>query len=331
MYKIVQLPKQEFNTYLLNTAAKKNLNVAIVEKDFWVCLTLDYLFQYSKWKDAFAFKGGTCLSKVYHAIERFSEDIDLILDWRILGYTIDEPWQKRSNTKQLQFIEESRQRLYRFLKTEFLDDFMQGMKNLTGISINAYIDPNDPGTVIFAYPSMHSDPSILNVIKLEIGILASWMPLTSGFVASFVAEVYPTLFAVSKTRVNVTTIERTFWEKATILHQEAFRPVDSKVPLRYSRHYYDLFCLCKKGIDKYALNDSNLLNEVSEFKMKFYPRRWARYDLAKFGSIHLLPPQHSIEQLEKDYLAMQKMIYGERPSFKEILQVIGELEKQINR
>jgi hypothetical protein len=30
------------------------------------------------------------------------------------------------------------------------------------------------------------------------------------------------------------------WEKATILHAEAYRPESKKLPLRYSRHYYDL-------------------------------------------------------------------------------------------
>lgn len=67
-------------------------NPAIVEKDFWVCLTLEYLFHESPWTQGFIFKGGTSLSKAYHAIERFSEDIDLVMDWRILGYGLHEPW-----------------------------------------------------------------------------------------------------------------------------------------------------------------------------------------------------------------------------------------------
>lgn len=54
---------------------------AIIEKDFWVCYMLDYLFHRSAWKDNIAFKGGTSLSKAYGLIERFSEDIDLILNW----------------------------------------------------------------------------------------------------------------------------------------------------------------------------------------------------------------------------------------------------------
>ena len=75
-------------------------NPAIVEKDFWVCFILNYLFHMSPWPRAFIFKGGTSLGKAYHVIERFSEDIDLIMDWRLLGYGIHEPWAERSKNQQ---------------------------------------------------------------------------------------------------------------------------------------------------------------------------------------------------------------------------------------
>ena len=81
-----------------NAAKKTGLSPAIIEKDFWVCWLLDYLFHRSPWKHNLAFKGGTSLSKAFGLTERFSEDIDLILDWRLLGYHIDEPWEARSNT-----------------------------------------------------------------------------------------------------------------------------------------------------------------------------------------------------------------------------------------
>ena len=71
---------------------------------------LDYLFHRSPWKDSITFKGGTSLSKAFHLISRFSEDIDLILDWRVLGYKKDEPWEKRSNTKQDIFNKEANTR-----------------------------------------------------------------------------------------------------------------------------------------------------------------------------------------------------------------------------
>ncbi len=97
-----------------NTAEKMRLNDAIVEKDFWVCFMLDYLFQQSPWKDSISFKGGTSLSKAYHLIHRFSEDIDLILDWRVLGYRVDEPWENRSITKQNQFNQEANAKVTEF-------------------------------------------------------------------------------------------------------------------------------------------------------------------------------------------------------------------------
>lgn len=51
-----------------NTADEMGLSDAIVEKDFWVCFTLDYLFHRSPWKDSVTFKGGTSLSKAYNLI-----------------------------------------------------------------------------------------------------------------------------------------------------------------------------------------------------------------------------------------------------------------------
>lgn len=101
MRKIALIPKKDREALFRNTAVKMGMSEAIVEKDFWVCYMLDYLFYRSPWKDNLAFKGGTSLSKAYNLIERFSEDIDLILDWRVLGYGINEPWENRSNTKQI--------------------------------------------------------------------------------------------------------------------------------------------------------------------------------------------------------------------------------------
>jgi len=86
MRNVARLPESDRRELFRNTADKMGLNDAIVEKDFWVCFTLDYLFHRCPWKDAITFKGGTSLSKAFNLISRFSEDIDLILDWRVLGY-----------------------------------------------------------------------------------------------------------------------------------------------------------------------------------------------------------------------------------------------------
>ncbi len=327
MYEIAK--NEDRSELFINTASKMKIDTAIVEKDFWVCLTLDYLFCKSKWKDSLIFKGGTSLSKAYNVIERFSEDIDLILDWRVLGYRINEPWENRSNTKQLKFIEESRSRLFTFLKNEFLPTFKSDMEELLGMPINAYIPDDDFGTVCFIYPNYFENNSILRMIRLEIGALADWSPAKRMTITSYCATYYPNIFNKSKTEVLTTTLERTFWEKATILHQEANRPEGSKIPARYSRHYYDLYCVVKNGLHIKAIEDKELLRKVAEFKGKFYPRRWARYDLAKEGIIKLFPAKHSIDELKKDYEKMHAMIYGDYPKFEDILDCIMALEKII--
>ena len=331
MHRIARLPVPERQELFQNTAARSGMNAAIIEKDFWVCLVLDYLFHDCKWKNGIAFKGGTSLSKVYKLIERFSEDIDLILDWRVLGYGMNEPWEDRSNTKQQKFIDDSRDRLFSFLKENFIDEFKQGMQTALGQSIEAEIDENDDGIVNFIYPSIYQDPAIMQVIRLELGALASWTPTQTAEITPYAAESYPILFERKSTIVLTTTAERSFWEKATILHQEALRPENSEIPARYSRHYYDLYCMSKTPIKDNAIAQPELLEEVARFKDKFYPRKWARYDLARVGSLKLIPAAHSMERLRSDYASMRDMIFGKYPSFDEIITGVRNLESEINQ
>lgn len=105
MRNIALLSKVDREVLFSRTAEKMKMHPSIVEKDFWVCFMLDHLFHDCLYKDAFVFKGGTSLSKSYHVIERFSEDIDLILDWRKLIDNTN-PWDERSKTKQDQYNKE---------------------------------------------------------------------------------------------------------------------------------------------------------------------------------------------------------------------------------
>ena len=132
MYHLIKQPEEQLRILFRNTAQKTGLHEAIVEKDFWVCLTLDYLFHYCPWKEAFTFKGGTSLSKCYGLIKRFSEDIDLILDWRVLGYGLNEPWEQRSNTKQHAFTKEAHSRAEAFRSDTLLPVLKEDRGNILG-------------------------------------------------------------------------------------------------------------------------------------------------------------------------------------------------------
>ena len=72
-----QLPAEEKQATYRATAKRTNVLPVIVEKDFWVCWLLGHIFAAPSLGNHCVFKGGTSLSKVFAAIDRFSEDIDL--------------------------------------------------------------------------------------------------------------------------------------------------------------------------------------------------------------------------------------------------------------
>ena len=330
MRRIAVIEAKEREALFRNTAAKMGISEAVVEKDFWVCFLLDYLFHRSAWKNNLAFKGGTSLSKAYDLIKRFSEDIDLILDWRVLGYKKDEPWAERSNTKQDAFNKEANERAKAFLGAEFLPAIKRDLSEELALPVRCDLDPQDGQTVRFIYPNSFSDTAILQEIRLEIGALAAWTPAAEQTITSYSAEYYGRVFEQPSTRILTVLPERTFWEKVTILHREAFRDESRPLPARYSRHYYDLFCMMNSPVKHRALADNELLSRVVTFKDKFYRCPWARYDLAKRGTLRLMPPEYNVPKLKEDYAHMQNMIFGEKPTFDDILLTIAKLEKSIN-
>ena len=330
MRDIARINENDRKALFHNTAAKMGMTDAIIEKDFWVCYMLDYLFHRCAWRDNIAFKGGTSLSKAYGLIERFSEDIDLILDWRVLGYGISEPWEERSNTKQDIFNKEANTRAELFLRDTFLPSIIADLTAELGENIRCFIDDDDPQTVKIAYPNSFSDMSILQEIRLEIGALAAWTPVKLADITPYAAQVYGRLFKQPLTDILTVLPERTFWEKVTILHREAFRAEDRPFPSRYSRHYYDLYRMMQTEVKDKALADNDLLTRVVDFKDKFYRCPWARYDLAMRGTMRLMPPEYNLDNLRDDYEHMQNMLFGNKPSFDEIMDGIAKLETEIN-
>ncbi len=331
MYKFIQHSTEQLQLIFRNTAHKTELHEAIIEKDFWVCFMLDYLFHQCSFSSSFIFKGGTSLSKCYGLIQRFSEDIDLILDWRILGYEKDEPWKERTNTQQNKFNKEANIRAEKFLSEILLPQLKKDLSTILGKEAILYILPEDPQTICFQYPRIFEDASTLQVIRLEFGALAAWTPSVEKKISSYIAQCYPNIIMQRETTVITAAAERTFWEKATILHHEANRPNHLLIPSRYSRHYYDMYCIGNSPNKKLAFDDIRLLQKVVEFKMKFYPRKWAYYENAVPGTLKLVPPEYRMKELRKDYAAMSKMMFYSYPNFDELMTYMHELEYEINQ
>lgn len=329
MSKLLKISSEELELVIQNTSDKLSMSKAIVEKDLWVCMILKYLFENFKYKDAIVFKGGTSLSKVYKLIERFSEDIDLALDWKVLGYKSEEPYKDRSNTKQLKFNDKLNEDTKVFLRDEFLpvleNDFKDALK---GKDYKFYIDEFDGQTICFDYPKNHKDISILQVIRLEIGCLAEPIPSSRRKIKTYIEEVYPEVFDENIQVVAVDSL-RTFYEKMTILHREANR-VNGNYPTRYSRHFYDVYKILLTDIKEKSFDNLDLLKAVIEFKKKFYACNWAKYDDIMEGNIKLIPSDEALEIFSKDYDSMKNMLFGEKISFDRIISSIREYEIELN-
>jgi len=255
-------------------ASQLGMNPAIVEKDFWVCWILKHLFADPALKGQMVFKGGTSLSKVFGLIDRFSEDIDLVLDWRLLGYgdiAGNDPYQAiQSKTKRSRYNQEMNAKAAAYIRVTLLTQLNRFLALVPGIA--ASIDEADPHTVNVRYPAAFIASYIRPEVRLEIGPLASWVLRHARTIQPYAATSFPKAFSEPNCAVVAIDAERTFWEKATILHQEAHRP--GTIPARYSRHYYDLHKLAESPIRATALSNRALLDSVIEFKERFYYSSW---------------------------------------------------------
>ena len=231
-----------------------------------------------------------------------------------------------SKNKQVKLNEQINENAKIYINNELLPIISQILSPLCMCTI-----ADDGFSINVRYPNAFGDSYLRPEILLEIVPLASWLPSDKFEISSFSAQKFPKIFEKAKCSVNTIVAKRTFWEKATILHHEANRPSDLAMPIRYSRHYYDLAMMASNKVKDEALADLELLKNVVDFKQKFYPRTWAKYEEATIGTLKLLPPEFRLESLKKDYQAMQNMIFDKKLFFDEIIYILQNLEYEINQ
>ena len=330
------LPRDERNEIITECSARLGVPAVITEKDFWVCWMLGVLFQ-SSFADSLVFKGGTSLSKAFGAINRFSEDIDLSVSTEFLE--LPEPGDSRNQANKWmtnaeavctaaardKFLPELKQLISEPLEPLKTRPDHQWLEFLVDAASNSPV-------ILFHYPT--TQPSgfeyLKRSVKLELGSLTEQRPIGKYPIKPWLADEFPQLFPEWDCEVVALEIERSFWEKATILHAEHHRPDDRPTPDRYSRHYADTAALAKHADGQRAVTLSGVRQKVVDWKARFFGSKWARYDLAVPGSFRLVPAEYRVDALRRDYQAMRDMYLTEPPSFDEIMTQLGELETQIN-
>jgi hypothetical protein len=326
-------------TLIEEASERLNVQPVIVEKDYWVCWTLGRIFTLPGYSGQVVFKGGTSLSKVFGAIRRFSEDVDLSVSPESLGFSEKEIEGILSRTGRAKRFEEVQKacveyvegRFGRALEKAILDEL--GARRGGGSWLEFSIDPKTGSPVLlFAYPAALrvAEGYIQQSIKLEFGSLTDQRPRGTHPIRPLIFEALKTLEPEDESVVAL-EVERTFWEKATILHAEYHRPASQKIPARFARHYSDMASLWNHPSREAALRDLELLERVVLFKQRFFASGWAHYDSAKPGSLRLHPAASRVEELKRDFNAMEAMFLGEPPIFEDVLAVLRDAEKQLNR
>lgn len=331
---------QERRTLITEAAARLRVAGLIVEKDFWVGWLLGRLFAMPALAGQMQFKGGTSLSMVFGAVQRFSEDIDLAILPVALGFEegyfndAPSPSQRRKRMDELARASEAYvQRLQLVLEVEITS--VLGANSGGGGWFNYEIDSN-AGTpnLWFTYPSVTSQTSayIAKRVKLEFGSLTNQQPSVQAMAHTLLSSVLPAgAFADLTAPVVALDVARTFWEKATILHAEHHRPEHLPVRDRFARHYSDFCSLWQQDRARIAgLARLDLLADVALHKSRYFASGWANYDTATPGNLKLVPPAYRWAAVGEDYATMRPMFLAEPPPFAELMERLLRAEKVLN-
>jgi hypothetical protein len=328
----LELSSEERHLYFEQAALRKNVSSIILEKDFWVCWLLAILYE-SSFADSLVFKGGTSLSKVFGVIERFSEDIDLSLSPEFLKLPAAgtsrnqaDKWMKRAEADCAIAV---RDQIAPAM--EIIVEGLIGKEDQPWFEFMTDANSNSP-VLLFHYPSTQPPgfEYLKRSVKLEFGSLTDQQPVGRHPIRPWIADVLSDAFPDWRCEVVSLELERSFWEKATILHMEYHRPAEKPTPDRFSRHYADTAALAIHPSSNNAINRQDLWNRVVQWKSQFFSSKWAKYDLAIPGTFRLVPPTDRIPSLRSDYQAMRDMYLIEPTSFDDILSILAELEDRIN-
>lgn len=312
MDEIATLPAADRKDLFLEAAVRRGrLNGPIIEKDFWVCWTLKRMFSLPDSPARVLFKGGTSLSKVFNVIERFSEDVDLSLFREDLGYDgerepANAPSKKKAGQLIRQLDESCRLTIHDQLLPLLTNEFVQVLKE-PGELWSLRVAPEDPKTLIFAYPPGIGSEQLAKfsyvkpTIRLEMGARSDHWPSNVFSIRPYVADEFPEAIRNPDATVHALAAERTFWDKILVLHAEHYRPQGRKKQAeRISRHYYDVACLSRSEIGPRALAQPQLLEAVVAHQRLYFPRAWARYEEAVPGTVRILPLPERVKELQSD-------------------------------
>jgi predicted nucleotidyltransferase component of viral defense system len=338
---ILKATKEDRQGLFNATANRLGVPIQNIEKDFWVCLVLDLLFNYREHNTPrLLFKGGTSLSKAHSLISRFSEDIDITIFREDLDLSMSlDDLEGLSGKQQRKYFEKIKsasqsyisQELKPFLQNRFNSVFKEGSAPAVELDLS-----DDSGqTLLIKYQSLTQENSyILPAVKIECGAKSALDPNQFMTIKPYIAD---DVQQISLVVDNVVTIcpERTFWDKIIILHGIR-RWFDIKGTLRqnghrYSRHYYDVYKLLNSNIGKNIVEKKHLAIDCARHAQIFFNSAALDLKSAYIGTFSIVPSGAMIKDLKRDYEAMSGMIFGQVPKFEEVIDALETFAHYLNQ
>lgn len=323
------------------TAQRLGTTPQNVEKDFWVCWTLDALFNGLPGGPRLLFKGGTSLSKGFGLIRRFSEDIDVTVFRDDLGETATiEELEALSGKKRAKALEAIKAACEMYIQGEFLDGLNEIVSDVAvrnGLDVVRFFiepDPEDTQALYLRYPSATlADAYIAKAVKIESGAKSALDPNSARSISPYLEEDVPDI-DLTVGNVTIVDAERTFWDKIVILHGLR-RWFDIRGELkgsgqRVSRHYYDTYQLLGSDLGERALADRALGADCVAHARMFFNRPAFDLATAVAPTFSINPVGKMLDDLRRDYRAMSGMIFGQAPPFDAVIERVADLERKLN-
>lgn len=340
MNAIATLPPNERRQIFTEAGARLGFAPFHVEKDFWVCWTLDCMFGSGVIGPHLAFRGGTSLSKGWQLIERFSEDIDLAINrnWAGGGAAIEFDEDAISTSE--------RERRYKRLRDQcrqviheviapYLRQCLAVISDQNGerVITESIARDRDPFVIRLEYPSSGLTPPddyFQSVVKIELSGRAEDSPAEPRLIAPYVSELFPNLFENATHAIPCILPQRTFWEKAALLHEQHTNPKSVEPANRQSRHLYDLHRLWTAGNLQGSITAQDpMFREVMTHRNDFFRYGWVQHLELSPSDLQLIPAGGRVSAWMADFTKMQSMFFGVPPSFEEVLETVRTIQNSL--
>lgn len=306
----------------------------LLEKDIWVVHTLAALIETPFGADL-TFKGGTSLAKAYHAIRRFSEDLDITYNIRAIAPDLltdgDDEAIPATRSQERRWSREIRRRLPGWVVNQALPSLETNLAE-TGLSAELRAEGDH---VFVAYEPLFDDYGFVRPeVLVEFGARSIGEPREVRLCECDAASYLPDV-SFPSARPFVMLAERTFWEKATAVH--VFCQQQRSRGERLSRHWHDLVKLDDMGYAEKALADHALALSVARHKSTFFREKdstgsWVDYEAAVSGELQLVPDGPAYQVLSDDYDRMltDGMLLDDEERFNDLMERCGDIQRRAN-